>query len=120
MINNGILHLLFWQETRDKQTADDYKRLLHQLSKLPVNEYKFDYITQLKDKREGNFVVPRPPLMYRYTRRNTTNIWARKRHMKTLLENHLAKLQIIKPEDRVMIPESNTKLQNIHIKLKME
>ena len=25
--------------------------------------------------------------------------------MKTLLENHLAKLQIIKPEDRVMIPE---------------
>jgi hypothetical protein len=57
MINNGILHFLFWQETRDKQTADDYKRLLHQLSKLPVNEYKFDYITQLKDKREGKTLI---------------------------------------------------------------
>ncbi|VDI38386.1 snRNA-activating protein complex subunit 4 [Mytilus galloprovincialis] len=88
-----------------KQNQEDYRRLSKALSKLPVVEYRYDYIKQLKDTREGNLVVPRPPLMYRYTRRLTKNIWTRKKHMKNLVEKHLSSINVTKPEDRVLLPE---------------
>ncbi|CAC5418460.1 SNAPC4 [Mytilus coruscus] len=89
----------------EKQNQEDYRRLSKELSKLPVVEFRLDYVKQLKDKREGNLVVPRPPLMYRYTRRLTKNIWTRKKHMKNLVEKHLSSINVTKPEDRVLIPE---------------
>ncbi|XP_069122390.1 snRNA-activating protein complex subunit 4-like [Argopecten irradians] len=48
-----------------------------------------DYLKQIRDKQEGDIVVPRPPLSYKYSSRNSMeNMWQRKLQLKKIVKHH--------------------------------
>ncbi|XP_061185321.1 uncharacterized protein LOC133193413 [Saccostrea echinata] len=69
---------------------------------------KEDYLKQIVDRRRGDLVVPRPPVMTKNNTRCFKAVWERKKQLHTLVNQHLQNLNSVVPPNGTAIKEFNS------------
>ncbi|KAK3088735.1 hypothetical protein FSP39_023136 [Pinctada imbricata] len=105
----GLLNV---KTTGKNKTAAQKKKEVEQTSQAfklaEINDgiKRDDYLKQLEDKKKGELVVPRPPLMCRYSTRSFKHVWDRKKQLFNMIHTHLAKEipNVVTPDQRQALP----------------
>ncbi|XP_062572111.1 uncharacterized protein LOC134234064 [Saccostrea cucullata] len=69
---------------------------------------KEDYLKQMEDRKRGDIVVPRPPVMTKNNTRCFKAVWERKKQLHSLVSQHLQNLNSAVPHNSTAIKEFNS------------
>nr|XP_019922815.2 uncharacterized protein LOC105328284 [Crassostrea gigas] len=76
-----------------------------EMSKSFPDVCKEDYLKQIEDRRRGDLVVPRPPVMTHCATRCVQALWTRKKHLFSLVDQHLKNMDKLVPDHSTNIKE---------------